>query len=122
MMARDIKGWEIENPAWRDYSKTICTKDHFWRGIYGSGFYLGEEIERVMFDYPNTADHFYYLWYSGYQLDIIFASYKIDEIKRFIKSLNFTDFNKRTKLYVVDAVTKEHFVGREFEDIFIGGD
>lgn len=38
----------------------------------------------------------YYLWYSGYQLDIIFASYKIDEVKRFIKSLNFTDFNKRT--------------------------
>ena len=90
--------------------------------IYGSGFYLGERIERVMFDYPNTADHFYYLWHDGYQLDIIFASYKIDEIRRFIKSLNFTDFNKRTKLYVVDAVTKEHFVGKDFEDIFIGGD
>lgn len=114
--------YEIENPEWKNYSKYMCTEDHYWTGIYGSGYYLGKGIERVFFEYPNTAEHFYYLWNTGIKTDVIFASYKISEIIRFIKNLGFSDFNKRTKLYVVDAVTKEHFVGKDFENIFMGGD
>ena len=110
MMARDIKGWEIENPAWRDYSKTICTKDHFWRGIYGSGFYLGKGIERVMFDYPNIADHFYYLWYNEYRLDIIFASYKIDEIKNEIEDI------KRNEPYSLKYLIEDENAAQKKKD------
>lgn len=79
----EINGWKIEDPSWEGYSKHICIKTHYWTGIYISGFYIDRDRhDRIMASYPNIAKHFYYVYLDN--RDIYFASYDLDEVKRFI--------------------------------------
>lgn len=80
----EINGWKIEDPSWEGYSKHICIESHHWTGIYISEFYIDRDRRnRIMASYPNIAKHFYYV-YLNYGRDIYFASYDIEEVKRFI--------------------------------------
>lgn len=82
----EINGWKIEDPSWEGYSKHICVESHHWTGIYISGFYINidnkDRYDRIMASYPNIAKHFYYVYLNN--RDIYFASYDINEVKRFI--------------------------------------
>lgn len=90
-------GWKVHKPEWENYSHQICTEEHHWTGLYGSSFFLNDTEDRIMFDYPNIAEHFYYLyWDTGN--DAVFGSYDLEEVKRFI------EFYHLKKYYIYDAV------------------
>lgn len=95
MSTNNTYGWKIENPEWRNYSKQIFTPEHRWYGMYGTSFWLSNKqiCDRYMFGYPNIAEHFYYLWLDDFILDdIIFASYDLEEVKKFISQLGWKNY------------------------------
>lgn len=116
MKGINIMKWKIHAPNWNRENQKIK-----WRLIYGSNYYMsgGENVKRVPFDYPETADHFYCLYKTGYNLDIIFASYSVKEIRRFIKQMSWTKENKKRYLYIYDAPRNKHIKGEEFVKRFI---
>ena len=84
--------WEIQNPEWENYSRFICTKDHYWTGVHGiSNFFFfyknqwsNKSVERFDVSRPNIAEHMLFIhWYDPWEY--IFASYKLSEIKRFLQ-------------------------------------
>jgi hypothetical protein len=115
--------WRVEAPEWKGYSKSVCTREHHWSGIYGSAYYLGVKTDsgRYMFAYPNIAKHFYMLWCKHFRLDIIFASYDKNEVRKFISELGWTYDYLRTNLYVYDCPTKKYFKGMDFVREFLKG-
>ena len=103
-------GWKVHKPEWENYPKWICTKKHYWSGIYGNAFFISGKdriVDRIMFDYPNIAEHFYFLyWETMMRPDIIFGSYDLDEVKRFIEYYGI----KYYRIY--DAVNKKVIMWR----------
>lgn len=53
-----------------------------------------------MFNYPNIAEHFYYLYWDTARADIVFGSYDLDETKRFI------EYHDIRYYYIYDVVEK----------------
>lgn len=100
---KDIyNGWKVHKPEWNSYSKHICTKEHRWIGVFANSFYINNKVDKILIDYPNIADHFYYLYnYNGCHADVIFGSYDLDEVKRFI------EYHKIKNCYIYDAVYNE---------------
>ena len=112
-----LNGWVVHAPLWHTLPSSVK-----WYGIYGSMYYIDGTVERVMFDYPETAKHFYYLrCTSCYNYDIYFATYSVTEMREFIRNMSWTDRNKKWGLYVEDAVTKKEYKGDEFVKKFMGG-
>lgn len=109
-----LNGWVIHAPLWHNLPSNVK-----WYGVYGSMFYINRTVDRVMFDYPETANHFYYLYAHTYQTEIIFASYSIAEVKCFIENMKWTQQNKEKDLYVYDAPTETTYKGKEFIKKFI---
>lgn len=108
--------WVVHAPLWRFLPSS--TK---WYGIFGSAFYVTGKGERIMFSYPETAEHFYFLkenhiWSFS---DILFATYSIEEMRAFIKHLTWTEDNKKRLIYVYDAPTKTIYRGEDFVKTFI---
>ena len=112
-----LNGWVVHAPLWHTLSPNVK-----WYGVYGSMFYIDRTVKRVMFDYPETAKHFYYLYSTSYFSlidDIYFATYSVIEMREFIKNIGWTDENKKHGLYVEDAVTKKKYKGDEFVKKFM---
>lgn len=107
-LTMETNHWIVEDPAWANYSKSICTKDHYWTGYCGTNFFLKNgNCSRFWVKWPNIAEHFYALKWKSDRWDTIFASYSLSEIKRFIDAINWPPESKRYALCVVDEVTKE---------------
>ena len=108
--------WKIHAPHWDRENQKIK-----WRGIYGDSHYMTGDIsaDRIMLAYPETADHFYYLWKNGFNRDIIFATYSVKEMRRFIKQIQAKPYVKKYGLYVYDAPRKKYIEGDEFIKRFI---
>lgn len=92
-MTMETNHWTITNPKWNNKNapRWKCTKDSHWYYIYGNDCFLQmstNKTGRVLFKHYCNDEHFYYLyWRSGFNSDIIFASYDINEIIRFVKKL-----------------------------------
>lgn len=104
----ETNNWIVEDPTWSNYSKHICTDNHYWLGYYGDNYFLkyrkpnkSQPEARWHISFPNIAKHFYALdWYFCGRWDTIFASYQMSEIERFVKKLDFLtpfEFNCHTK-------------------------
>lgn len=108
MSTNNTWGWKVENPEWQDYSKQICTKEHCWYGVYGTAFWMskGLTVDRIMLSYPNIAEHFYYLWMDSYTRDIIFGTYDIEELKKFIGQLGWKSYYS---LYISDKPQNKRY-------------
>ena len=107
--------WKIHDPNWN-------RKKGRWFGIYGSNYYMSGEksVDRVMLDYPETAEHFYYLHSTGcMNTDIIFASYSAEEIRKFVQQMSWTERNKVRNLYVRDVPNKDIIEGKRFVEMFM---
>ncbi len=115
--------WIVEDPAWANYSKSVCTKEHYWTGYYGTDFFLCTKNSpgaRIWFGFPNIAEHFYALQWCTNRWDTIFASYSLTEIQRFIDTISWPWRSKKCHLRVRDEVTKEYipitdFIGAQTE-------
>lgn len=122
-LTMETNHWIVEDPAWANYSKFICTKEHYWKGYYGTDFFLRTKKSdgaRFWVGFPNIAEHFYALQWDAGRWDTIFASYSLSEIKRFIDTMSWPWISKKHSLRVRDEVTKEYipitdFIGTETE-------
>lgn len=104
--------WIVEDPAWADYSKSVCTKEHHWTLYYGDDYFLKiSNTGRFPVCWPNIAQHFYALQWNdrAFHWDTIFASYSLSEIKRFIDAINWPLNYKTHMLRIRDEVSKECF-------------
>lgn len=107
-LTMETNHWIVEDPAWANYSKSVCTKEHYWTGYCGSDFFLRTgNTGRFWIVWPNIAEHFYVVQWSSNRWDTIFASYSLSEIKRFIDGISWPWINKKSSLRVRDEVTKE---------------
>lgn len=115
-LTMETNHWIVEDPAWTNYSKCVCTKEHYWTGYCGDDFFLKtSNTGRFWVRWPNIAEHFYALqWRTRRGLDTIFASYSLSEIKRFIDAIDWPLDSKRYALCVVDEVTKERIPITDF--------
>lgn len=109
-LTMETNHWIIEDPAWSNYCKCTCTKEHYWTGYYGYDSFL--KTGKTGFfhvTWPNIAEHFYALQWEirPFKWRTIFASYSLSEIKRFIDAIDWPLDTKRWSLCVVDEVTKE---------------
>lgn len=110
-LTMETNHWIMEDPAWANYSKSVCTKDHYWTGYCGTDFFIRTQKSkgaRFWVRWPNIAEHFYALKWRSNRWDTIFASYSLSEIKRFIDTIDWPMESKRWALCVVDEVTKEN--------------
>lgn len=116
-LAMETNHWIIEDPAWADYSKSICTREHHWTLYYGDNYFLriGKE-SRFPVSWPNIAEHFYALqWMNrAFHWDTIFASYSLSEIKRFIDAMSWPLNYKTHMLRIRDEVLDECFSIADF--------
>lgn len=116
-LTMETNHWKMEDPAWANYSKSVCTKDHYWTGYCGTDFFLRTKNSpgaRIWIVWPNIAEHFYALQWRGERWDTIFASYSLSEIKRFIDTLSWPLKSKMHHLRVRDEVTKEYIPIADF--------
>lgn len=98
--------WRITNPEWGE-------NQNGWLAIFGCNYYLKykrpnhcSEEARYLFCYPKTAEHYYALyWWTSYN-DIIFASYDLEEVKSFIRKLQFKSY---FNFSIRDLPTKEKY-------------
>ena len=116
-LTTETNHWKVEDPAWANYSKCVCTKDHYWTGYYGNDCFL--KTGKTGFfhvTWPNIAEHFYALkWETRpFRRRTIFASYSLFEIQRFIDTMDWPWRSKRFSLSVTDEVTKEHIPITDF--------
>lgn len=112
-----INGWVVHAPLWRTLPNSVK-----WHSLCGTMLYLNGSVERVRFDYPETAEHFYYLRENHspfYYSDIFFASYSIEEMRAFIKNMPWLYAYKQIGLYVYDAPTKTVYKGKDFIENFM---
>lgn len=109
-MSMETNNWRINNPKWGDKNapKWKCTNDSYWSGIYGSDYFLQmNKGHRVLFSYYCKEKHYYCLWVHGTH-SVIFASYDLNEVIRFIKKL-ITTPRWRYDLYIKDMVTSQYY-------------
>lgn len=94
----ELNNWEIENPAWKD---ARCK----WSGFFISNHFLqiGKE-PRYFVKWPVLCEHFYTVRWAIIGYDAIFASYSLNEIRKFIKALGYDESS--TKVY--DEVKHEY--------------
>lgn len=120
-MSLATNNWVIQNPKWNDENapKWKCTEENHWHVIFGSDYFLRmtKNNSRVAFRHYCKDEHFYYLYWDSLIHDVIFASYDINELIRFVKKLATTE-QWLKGIFAVDAVTKKHymFVTDEFPD------
>ena len=114
-MNEKYNGWKVYDEAWTNLDKN--TK---WYLIYGSNYYINGKANRIEFTFPEVAEH-YYLLHIDFtsNRDIIFGTYDIEEMKKFINNLKFTDENKRRALFVDDCITKTIYKGETFVNTFL---
>lgn len=98
--------WQITNPDWGE-SKSG------WFAVFGSNYFLRykepnciREDARYFFYYPKTAEHFYALYWLNPYWDVIFASYDLEEIKKFVERLQYKSYNN---FKINDLPTKEEY-------------
>lgn len=106
-MSIATNNWVIENPEWQ--SQSYKNRSLRWFGIYGSNYFLkyrnsyrNTDEDRYFFKCLETAEHFYILYWTSVNNDIIFGSYLLSEVERFISKLSWG--NKDRVLYVRDVV------------------
>ena len=81
--------------------------------MYISKWYYDGTVNRIMADYPNIAEHFYYVFCDQ---EYVFASYDLKEVKKFIKKIFPRQRENTSKIFffVRDAVSNIKF---SFADI-----
>ena len=116
-LTMETNHWIVEDPAWANYCKCTCTKDHYWTGYYGTDCFLKSgKTGFFHVAWPNIAEHFYTLQWrqEPFRNRAIFASYSLSEIKRFIDAMSWPWESKRYTLSVTDEVTKEQIPITDF--------
>lgn len=109
-LTMETNHWIVEDPAWANYSKSICTKEHHWILYYGNDYFLQTgKTGRFPVEWPNIAEHFYALQWNdkAFHWDTIFASYSLSEVKRFVNAIDWPLNSKTHRLRIRDEVTKE---------------
>lgn len=116
-LTMETNNWVVEDPAWANYSKCVCTPEHYWTGYYGTDFFLKSgKTGFFHVTWPNIAEHFYSLQWEQepFHRRAIFASYSLSEIQRFIDTMSWPWKSKRYSLSVTDEVTKKHIPITDF--------
>lgn len=116
-MVTTVNGWYIHDPKWEELRRNPKVR---WKGMFISQHRFSGSSDRLMASYPDTAEHFYYVWqYYALCGDCIFASYSRDEVIRFIKEKmkSLLEYGARHNTWaarVHDAVTGEVYSLDEF--------